>query len=397
MHDLYAAIWKVNVSTIHSLTLIEKKARLNRAVVKAYMFLRAASKRMNAAKPVYVFAAPEYYWVKPQFKLYDPTEKNDIYTWCQSLSRNFNGLIMFPGTVNWQVPKQVAGNKAFDGYNSAPVYQTGQLLLDYDKKYNDGEVDKAPGGVAEFVSGGRGGDHARQDFRAEGLRFGLDVCGDLNAGQLHLTLGGQHVDVMVVISATMAHHFGNSQIHKIAVRDGGAFVQCDSSKPTESEFRNGVWALSRGKGMHGRDEGKDVYNFTDLDGVKRMIAIPLAPNTGTGPTADIDALVGFGKTTTLKATGVERSGQQNLQKFTLSLPGGRSQTALFERNNPGDYNVTLSRKLAAPKVLNIKSEALDIAGTKYSGTGNVTKIGRLLPDPDLDGLVCYYLPIPPAV
>lgn len=397
MHDLYVAIWKVNVSTIHDLKLIEKKAQLNRAVVKAYMHLRAASKRMNSAKPVYVFAAPEYYWVQRQFKLYDSTEKDDIYAWCQSLSSNFNGLIMFPGTVNWQVPKKVVGQKAFDGYNSAPVYQNGKLLLDYDKKYNDGEVDKAPGGVAEFISGGRGGDHARQDFMAEGLRFGLDVCGDLNAGQLHLTLGGQKVDVMVVISATMAHHFGNSQIHKIAVRDGGAFVQCDSSKPTESEFRNGVWALSRGKGMHGRDEGKDVYNFTDLDGANRMIAIPLAPNTGTGSKADIDALVGFGKKTTLKAAVIERSGQNNLKKFTLSLPGGRSQTALFEMKQPGSYRLTLSRKHAASKELTITSEVQDIAGTKYSGTGNVTKISRLLPDPDLDGLVCYYLPIPPAV
>jgi predicted amidohydrolase len=398
MHELFAAIWKVRVTELHALPVSEKKAKLNRAIVKAFAYMKAVSKRMNAQHPVYVFAAPEYYWIQPVFKLYNAAEKNDIFDWMQSLSSSQKGLIMFPGTVNWQVPKQVPGNKAYDGYNTAPAFLNGNLLLDYDKKYNDGEVDKAANGVAEFISGGRGGDHMRQDFMAEGLHFGLDICGDLNAGQLSLTLAGQKVDVMVVISASMAHHFGNSQIGKIPVRDGGAFVQCDSSTPSESEFRNGVWAVNRGKGMHGRDEGSEVFRFRDMDGTGRIIAIPVRGNTGDGPTVDIPALGGFGSVKSLKATGIERSGQKNLKKFSVTLPGGkRSQTALFEMNQPGSYKVTLSRRFSKPTEIQIKSDPLDLAGTTFSGTGNVTKISKLLPDPDLDGLVAYFLPIPPAV
>ncbi len=398
MHELFVAIWKVRVPEIHALSLAQKKANLNRALVKAHAYLRAASKRMNAQHPVYLFAAPEYYWIKPGFKLYDESEKNDIYSWMRSVSNSLNGLIMFPGTVNWQVPKTAPGTKAYDGYNSAPAWLDGHLLLDYDKKYNDGEVDKAANGVAEFISGGRGGNHTTQDFRAKGMHFGLDVCGDLNAGQLSLTLAQQKVDAMVVISASMAHHFGNSQIGKIPVRDGGAFVQCDSSVPSESEFRNGVWVVNRGKGMHGRDEGSDVFRFKDLDGTGRIIAIPLGANTGDGTTVNIAALGGFGSTKTLKATGIERSGQKNLKKFCLSLTGGRlAQTAQFEMKQPGSYKVKLSRAFSKSRTIEIEADRVDLAGTKFSGTGNVTKISKLLPDPDLDGLACYFLPVPPAV
>ena len=299
---------------------------------------------------------------------------------------------MFPGTVNWQVPKAEhvgmqpgnLGTKAFVGYNACPVYLGGHLLLEYYKKFNDGELDKR--NAAAFGAGPTAG---AQDFMAKGLRFGLDICGDLNQGQLQLTLAGQQVDVMVLTAGTMGHDFTDSRLQTIPVRDGGAFVHCDNSGKAE---KNGVWVLNRGQGWHGTFRNEVTLSFDDMDATKRTIGFPTNGNDVTGPNMTVSAIAGFGTLRDLTAVVTENT-RGWVRKFTLTIPGGRSpQTAAFEKVGADTYQVTLKRS-SKTKVVQAKWTDADTFGMGASGRGNVSKIGKLLGGPNDPDLDCYFVPI----
>lgn len=394
-YNLFAAVWKVGWNTSKNASLIQKGVMLTEAMEQAYNFMRTASARMQltAMNPVYLFVAPEYYWIKDGlYNLYDEGEKATIYSALKSTSTELSNLLMFPGTVNWQVPSaqhigaqpQNLRAKAFVGYNACPVYLGGQLLLDYYKKFNDGELDKR-----ETAAFGAGPSEAPQDFSAKGLRFGLDICGDLNKGQLNLTLGGQQVDVMVLTSGSMLHDFTDSRLVTIPVRDGGAFVHCDNSGLA---IKNGVWVINRGKGWHGSFRNEVTLAFDDLDRIKRAIGFLTQSDDVPGPTMTVSAVAGFGSVRDLTATVTEKS-RGWVRKFTLPIPGGRfSQTAAFEKDGD-DYKVTLTRMFSRQKVVRARPSNADHYGMRATGRGNVSKIGKLVGGPGDADLDCYFMPI----
>ncbi|MGO8816798.1 MAG: hypothetical protein ACLQVG_19335 [Terriglobia bacterium] len=393
-YNLFAAVWRVTWATSKDLSLVQKGVKLTEAVDEAYEFMRAARARTNVANPVYLFAAPEYYWIKDGlYNLYSKDEKATIYSALRGTSAEYGEVLMFPGTVNWQVPKaEHVGaqptnikEKAFVGYNACPVYLDGHLLLDYYKKFNDGELDKR--NTAAFGAGPIGG---AQDFVAKGLRFGLDICGDLNQGQLQLTLGGQQVDVMVLTAGTMSHDFTESRLGTIPVRDGGAFVHCDNTGKAE---KNGVWVVTRGQGWHGSHRNEVTLSFDDLDDTKRTVGFPTNSDDVPGQTMTVTAVAGFGTVRDLTAAVTTKSNGW-VRKFTLTIPGGRSvQTAEFEKDGADVYKVTLTRSKSRAKVVRAKWTDPDRFGMGATGRGNVSKIGKLLGGPNDRDLDCYSVPI----
>ena len=393
-YNLFAAVWRVAWNTSHPLSLVQKGVKLTEAMDQAYEFMDAARTRMLATNPVFLFVAPEYYWIKDgSYNLYDKDEKATIYSALSGTSGEYDEVLMFPGTVNWQVPKgehvgAQPGNlakKAFVGYNACPVYLGGQLLLDYYKKFNDGELDKRK--IAAFGAGPGGG---AQDFMAKGLRFGLDICGDLNQGQLQLTLAGQQVDVMVLTAGTMGHDFTDSRLQTIPVRDGGAFVHCDNSGKAE---KNGVWVLNRGQGWHGSFRNEVTLSFNDMDNTTRVIGFPMKSDEVPGPNMTVSAVAGFGALRDLTAVVTDKAGYY-VRKFTLTIPGGRrEQTAAFERDGETAYKVTLTRPYSITKKVQATWSGADGVGMKASGRGNVSKIGKLLGGPNNPDLDCYHVPI----
>ena len=224
---------------------------------------------------------------------------------------------------------------------------------------------------------------------AKGLRFGLDICGDLNQGQLQLTLAGQQVDVMVLTAGTMGHDFTDSRLQTVPVRDGGAFVHCDNSGKAE---KNGVWVLNRGQGWHGTFRNEVTLSFDDLDATKRTIGFSTKGDDVTGPNMTVSAIAGFGTLRDLTAVVTENS-RGWVRKFTLTIPGGRSpQTAAFEKAGADTYQVTLKRS-SKTKVVQAKWTDADTFGMGASGRGNVSKIGKLLGGPNDPDLDCYFVPI----
>ncbi len=80
-YNLFAAVWRVTWATSKDLSLVQKGVKLTEAVDEAYEFMRAARARTNVANPVYLFAAPEYYWIKDGlYNLYSKDEKATIYS-----------------------------------------------------------------------------------------------------------------------------------------------------------------------------------------------------------------------------------------------------------------------------------------------------------------------------
>lgn len=389
IHNLFAAVWKVKPPA--DLSLDQRKVNIINAMNMAYGSMLAASQRMKASNPVYLFTTPEYYWTKSSYHPCSELEKTNIYSAMASASANLSSLIIFPGTVNWQVPlAQHKGpepaelkDKKFVGYNTAPVYLGGNCLLDYYKKWNDKFLQSRP--IAAF-SAGTG---VTQSFSANGLSFGLDVCGDLNAGELNKTLAGTKVDVMVVLSGSVAHKFGDAEIEVVPVRDGGAFIHCDDSGLAE---KNGLWVLSRGKGWHGSAKNEITLAFDDLDNSKRVIAFPMLSKDVPGPVMTVTAVGGFGGLRTLNAT-VNAKGNY-IKKFTMVIPGGRAQTAVIElHSNDNNWEVKLTRPLSLSKSKSVMPQNQDTQGMRTTGRGNVSRIGKLFPAPNDANLDCYTVPI----
>ncbi len=252
--NLFISIWPVNsVETTCSLSIANKLATLDAAVDDASQFLAAAAARVGITKPIMVFAAPEYYFLKGThrgdtggavWEPYDNDEKNEIYTGIKAISSNYKKVLIFPGTVFWRKRRaQPTGRnnaRIYDGLNMAPVLYGGKVLLDYQKKFDDGACASTTDVIFQAGAG-------EQTFKFEGLQVGLEVCGDFEDSNL-ATSAPRPLDLEMYISATNPHGFTDLMIGRIPVRDGGYFVHCDA---TGDATKNGTWLINRRKGWHG--------------------------------------------------------------------------------------------------------------------------------------------------
>lgn len=410
VYDLFATVWQVPTLSRMSEGLATKKLNFTAAVDLAYNAMRAARARMSAKNPVYLFVAPEYYWVKgANLAHFNATEKDDVFDYLRQLSTARDNLVIVPGTVQWSVPKgDYGGNTAKQSvlnlaatknvaFNTTPVYLNGERVLTYFKKFNDGFVEGGSYSRTTEAAYGAGPADQAQTFDAHGLRFGVEVCGDFNDGKLNLSLAGEKVDVMVLTAATMGHDFAGG-LSKVPVRHGGAFVHCDARDTGDARGmdKNGLWVVTPGSGWHGSPDGVAYYDFVDLDNHRRVIGIHQKPASAVNLT--VKAMQGFGATQTLPAAGVTINPNGFLTDFSVVISGKkdyRTQTATFTyipSNNT--CTVTLTRALSATKTRTV-TVTKDAVGKIVTSEGNVSKIGALVPAPG-PNLYSYYLPIPEA-
>jgi hypothetical protein len=156
-------------------------------------------------------------------------------------------MLLIPGTILWKKARktpivQMGHNRTWDGFNIAPVIVGGDLKQVYTKRFDDGLCREKTTDV-HFV---RGSDSPL--FKINGLRCGLEVCGDFIEQNLANESQGKSLDLEFYISATNPHAFESQSIAAIPVKNGGYFIHCDANGVSD---HNGVWVVNRNRGSHG--------------------------------------------------------------------------------------------------------------------------------------------------
>jgi hypothetical protein len=250
--DLFVAIWRPVMDTYLSDGPMINTLKLRAAATTAYAYLRAASARIGSLAPQYIFVAPEYLFIKDaNFTLFTRDERDNLFRDLARVSGACPTMLMFPGTVNWEmditpmanlIPHNTR-NRTLGGWNTAPVFFGGARIHTYDKRMNDGNVDRSTNAV--FIPGTN-----TPLFHHGGVNYGIEVCGDYAEGRL-AAAAQTPLDVEVMMSATIGHTFSGGNIDKIPVRQGGAFIHCDGSGLAT---KNGLWVVQTGSGWHGSSE-----------------------------------------------------------------------------------------------------------------------------------------------
>jgi hypothetical protein len=259
MRQVFASILPVDVFQSAAWPTQLKLHHLATVAAAAYENALTAAATMGVDKPVVLFAAPEYYFVKnivsgplggQTWTLYDEDEKDDILRQLEGIAKAHYRMLFVPGSIAWRRQRQApyvqhGRNIAYDGYNTTPIFYKKELHHSYDKKFDDGSCRQYTPDVG-FVRG-----TGTQLFKVEGWRCGIEVCGDINEENLKNEAPPTSLDFEIYISATNPHDF-TMHLDSVPVRDGGYFVHCDASVGDENAMRrNGVWAIQRGSGMHG--------------------------------------------------------------------------------------------------------------------------------------------------
>ena len=220
------------------------------AIQQAYGALSTYAGMMQATNPFYIFAAPEYYFVKsstgpankPVWTLHTPGEKKSIFEELRALSGKYKRYLIAPGTLSWCQPRKTAlQGRTYDGWNTAPVFYEGKLKHEYDKIFDDSCFSQYTADVV-FQSGTKS-----QLFSVESFKFGIEICGDFEHGNLSSEARPESLDFEIMLSATNRHEFSEESIGKVPVKNGGYFIHSDSDN---SNFC-GAWCVQRGAGSHG--------------------------------------------------------------------------------------------------------------------------------------------------
>ena len=250
--NVYTALWPVDSFGANANDSLDQKLlTLANQVDKAYTAVSTAAALLNVPQPLCLFAAPEYYFIKAYtaprtLTIYDEAEKKLIYAGLKAISKSHKRVILVPGTVCWGKPRKTAGGRNrdrwVDGYNTAPVYFNGSLHHEYDKKWDDANYTNMTADVL-FQPG-----TSSPLFKLEKLKFGLEVCGDFDDGNLAKAAAAESLDIEIYISGYNKHNFDPGVMGRIPVRDGGYFIHCEAGG---KEDRVGVWLINRGQGWHG--------------------------------------------------------------------------------------------------------------------------------------------------
>ncbi len=273
-------------NTMDATPLSERLALLRKRVDKAAAFFNTV--RPTDRHNVTVFAAPEYLFAKSASEHFvTEDQKNTLVKELRAISKEFPEVILFPGTIAWTF-KSKPGSQATvealaqreearqkmereelspfsrreikalkeaqnskDSYflarNTCYVLQGGELLLEYHKRDNGGEVNRGTDGEnVHFYQGS-----ADSVFNREGLSFGLKICAEVGSALTRL------VDVQIVVSASRA-----VATHNMQIKPGGYCGHADAIiKPSVTRREtNGTYVAvdadkrRRGGGPVTRDE-----------------------------------------------------------------------------------------------------------------------------------------------
>ncbi len=179
--------------------------------------------------------APEYFFspVGPIGRLQNPgsqpmtrTEKHDLYGDLKGISRRAGGTIIVAGSIFYRKGTGAGAR----GLNVCPVLQNGKIIYKYYKKFDDGVLGKNDPAATY--------DHKNTEpyFKAGGIRFGIEVCGDHtnNGNNLAswLATNPKTIDVQLLISDGNAPFAPN-----MAARVGGYFIHCDLNGEADAAVR----------------------------------------------------------------------------------------------------------------------------------------------------------------
>ncbi|MCX6592592.1 MAG: hypothetical protein NTZ56_13805, partial [Acidobacteria bacterium] len=108
-------------------------------------------------------------------------------------------------------------------------------------------------------------DASRGIFGIGNLDFGIEICGDSAFATLGQVVGGNLLDMHILLSQGMDHNFATQALNRYPVKDGGYFVHCEGTEAFDAA--NGVWRLARGSGTHGTNAAIKVVTPTALEEV----------------------------------------------------------------------------------------------------------------------------------
>src|SRR5271157_2910034 len=215
MSAVFAAVFHPKWSEYKHLDHARRMLRMRSAISEAYTAMSGAAARMGVSKPLYIFAAPEYWFTKsvsPAYTLHSEDEKKEIYNELKILSRN--RYLLAPGTIAWCRPcNGLLGGRTHEGWNTAPIFYEGKLVHEYDKIFDDGGFHEFTINVV-FRPGMKS-----QCFTVEKLKFGIEVCGDFNEGNLSKEAAPQSLDFELMLSGTNFHDFNEAHIEKVPVKN----------------------------------------------------------------------------------------------------------------------------------------------------------------------------------
>lgn len=163
--------------------------------------------QMGGRSGVRMLVAPEYYWsgygeIGHRYKQHGPIamsrdSKHDIYRGLKRISSRAGSLVLVAGSIFYSKP----GGQQTSALNVCPVLRNGSFLLKAYKDFDDGSAKKNPERFAYVTK------NSDPSFKAGGIRFGLEVCGDHNndggrGGKLKkwTTANGKSIDVQILIS-----------------------------------------------------------------------------------------------------------------------------------------------------------------------------------------------------
>jgi predicted amidohydrolase len=179
-----------------------------------------------------IYLAPEYFFRKHhkrsessgKLTAYTEEDKNYATNAMQHLSRQAGGCLVIGGSVFWTPP--VLGNfKPIR--HTLFVFYDGQLLLEYDKRNDCGELwDFELSKGYRFMPGSRMG-----TFVVEGLNCGLETCVDHELGQLKND-AVRNLDLQIVISNTVTIRPSN-----IVAKRQGYVLHCNAIVGGASIYR----------------------------------------------------------------------------------------------------------------------------------------------------------------
>lgn len=325
-------------------TAVEDEDDIDRRLATLKQRIKHAYEKMtslDSGEPsaLYVFITPEYYF---RYNAWDA--ENTTYPQAQmwrivrelsTYSKDYNNLLIVPGTVHWNTPEAVkreviAAKKAEAEsgdpsmvtelrnaqvvYNTVPVVMNNRFVHFYHKRYDANELRLAERETKAFALSRPGpaktsgveesetppvqkttesSDTSTNSlglFQANGINFGIEVCRDHLQGTLLRECGGRgNCDVHLVPSAGVRR----PRLASVVARAGGYFVRCDGFPVKTKTTRENPTELPPWWKMPGRAQKLEKLFESD---VKRVTSLdPLAWESVDPELIEADKCLGYFK------------------------------------------------------------------------------------------------------
>jgi predicted amidohydrolase len=180
-----------------------------------------------------IYLAPEYFfrknWQQTQaakaISAYSEAEKTAVANHLQQFSRQLGGSLVIAGSVFW-VPAALG---SWQIRNTVLIYYNGNLLLEYDKRNDCGELRPWELGLPyRFIPGATPG-----MFNVQGLSCGVETCVDHEVGQLRRQDGQNNLDLQIIVSNTVT-----VKPTSVAVQPRGYILHCNAGQFGTNVYQN---------------------------------------------------------------------------------------------------------------------------------------------------------------